>query len=231
MPDLTMTTSVHVLWAARCKPAVDLIHCVELGLKCTRIDTVVDAAPLTDLRSQFNGLIDKEQLILVVTDTQTCNWAETARTACAEAGCNPPVHLMLANESEQASVAGLAIRALVAVLNTGCPVGIDVEDVRMALTGGSSTRIATAQAMGNTRAQDAMSTVSRDLGLASPDNTTLSGLLVIFAGSSSSLTLKEAGTAIKQLQPNLDAHVQFAYCLLHDESLGEALQLFAFASL
>jgi cell division GTPase FtsZ len=109
-------------------------------------------------------------------------------------------------------------------------VGIDVEDVRMALTGGDSTRIAIAKATGKTRAQDALNLALLDLGHATPESSALDGLLVIFAGASDSLSLKEAGMAIKQLRPDLGPNVHFAYCLLHDDSLGVELRVTVFAT-
>lgn len=230
MPSVTADTRVHVLWAAGCKPDFDLIHCTELGLACTPIDSAVDVPPLTHLRTQVVGHIEGAHLVLVVTDSRTAIWAEAAQTVCAEAGCIAPIHVLLTNDPSQARAACVSIRALSAILNTIGPVGIDVEDVRMALTGGDSTRIAIAKATGKTRAQDALNLALLDLGHATPESSALDGLLVIFAGASDSLSLKEAGMAIKQLRPDLGPNVHFAYCLLHDDSLGVELRVTVFAT-
>lgn len=230
MASMTADTRVHVLWAAGYKPVFDLIHCMEFGLTCTPINTTVDVPPLTHLRTQVVRYIERAHLVLVVTDSLTAIWAEAAQTVCAEAGCNAPIHVLLTNAPSQVRAACVSIRALGALLNTEGPVGIDVEDVRMALTGGDSTRIATAKATGNTRAQDALNLALRDLGHAKPESSALDGLLVIFAGASDSLSLKEAGMAIKQLRPDLGPNVHFAYCLLHDDSLGAELHVKVFAT-
>lgn len=230
MPSTTIATRVHVLCAANCKPDLHLVQTEELGLSCTCISAGLDVPLQTHLPIDAVEAVRSAHMVLVVTDSLTATWADLTRAVCVEAGSNEPIHVLLADDHPHAQSACIGISRLAAVLNTECPVGIDVEDVRMALAGSNCTHIADAKAIGRTRGQDALSLVWRDLGHAVPEASAIDGLLVIFVGASDSLTLKEAGAAIKQLRPDLPPKVRFAYCLLQDDSLGVELHVTAFAA-
>lgn len=225
-----IATRVHVQWAASFKPEPELVQREELGLTCSAIHETKDAPLRNNRPVNLVEAMGSAHLVFVVTDSRTATWADSARAVYAEAGSNPPIHVFLADGPAQARATCIGISKLAALLNTECPVGIDVEDVRMALTDSGSTCIATAKATGHARAQDALNLVFRELRLAMPASIALNGLFVIFSGASDSLTLKEAGTAIKQLRPDLAPDMRFAYALLHDNSLGDELQVTVFAA-
>ena len=221
---------VHVLWAASFRPEPVLMQAGDLGLTCSAIHKTNDEPLRNNLPVKSVETMGSAHLVFVVTDCRTATWSDLARAVGAEAGSNPPIHLLLTDGPAQAQAACIGISRLAALLNTECPIGIDVEDVRMALTSSGNTRIAAAKAIGFTRTQDAVNLVLRELRLATPASSVLNGLLVIFAGASDSLTLKEAGMAIKQIQPDLAPGMRFAYALLHDDSLEDELQVTVFAA-
>lgn len=226
---MTPATRVHVLWTPSRQPDLELIQANTFGLAYTQIETSLGKPPLVHLRAGAMGHVFGSHLLFVVTDSATQRWAEAAKVICEESGSNAPIHVVLTDDERQGHAACLAIRTLCELLSTDGPVGVDLEDVRLALGGSGVAHIATATAAGHTRAQDALDQAMHHLETRKPPTAELSGLFVIFSGASNSLGLKEVSSSMKQVQSSLSADTRWAYGIVQDDALGDALQLVAFA--
>lgn len=230
MPSRYEPAQIRVLWAAGVRPWLEQIQSEALGLSCTLISGPHVAVPSTGLSTEVIEAISSAHLVVVVTDAGKFAYADAIRSACAASGWYAPIHVELSNKASNVEASSSAIRALAAILAPEGLVGIDMEDLRMALAHNGVTRFAVANAAGPTAAHDALTAVWNELRNAAPLSDAPLGLIVIFASSSASLSFKDAGAAITQLQPAISQEVACAYSLLNDDSLGNQWQVIAFAS-